>query len=259
MRTVLAAVDDGPAARDVLQTALAIGDLTGAVVEALHVLGDTKPAPHGLVDEYGVALRVHDGPTGPCLLHAMADDAVVAAVLGAGRSPVDRRPAGRTTIDVLEQTTKPVVVVPPHYPMSPAGQQSPPRRLLIPLEGKRESSRPVIAAIDHLVVAEVEMVVLHVLTDATMPPMLDRPGRDLSMWGDEFVARFCSPASRIEVRIGDVAARVADLASEDHVDLVVMSWSRISASGRAKVVHEVLATSATPILLLPVSVPARRP
>ena len=37
MKTVLAAVDDSPADRDVLQTALVIGDLTGAVVEAVHV------------------------------------------------------------------------------------------------------------------------------------------------------------------------------------------------------------------------------
>ncbi len=125
--------------------------------------------------------------------------------------------------------------------------------MLIPLEGERESSQPVVDALDHLLATQVELLVLHVFTEATMPRMLDRPGRDLSMWGNEFVARFCSPASRIEMRIGEVAKHVAELAGSEQVDLVVMSWSRNRSAGHAEVVCEVLATSETPILLLAVA------
>ncbi len=201
----------------------------------------------------GWQFRALDGATGDRLLAALAEDDVVAGVLGAHCSPDEGRPADGTTFRVLEHTTKPVVIVPPGCTTALSPEQPTPRRLLIPLEGQRVSSQPVVDALDHLLAAQVEVIVLHVFTADTMPRMLDRPVRDLSMWGDEFVARFCSPASRIELRIGAVADHVAGLAEAEHIDLGVMSWSRNRTAGHAKVVCEVLATSQIPILLLAVA------
>jgi hypothetical protein len=151
---------------------------------------------------------------------------------------------------VLEQTTKPIIVVPPDAAVPAAAH--PYRRLLVPLEGAQDSSRPVLECLCPLIVTEIELVVLHVFTTATVPRSLDRPARDLSMWGDEFMARFCPAAARIELRTGPIGVRVSEVSAEVDADLVVLSWSRDSSPGHATVIRDVLGTSRLPVLLLPV-------
>ncbi len=84
MKIVLAAVDESPTARDVLQSALVVGELTGATVEAVHVRVDESVPYHGTSPtSSGCALRVLDGAVGDRLAEALAADDVVAGVLGA--------------------------------------------------------------------------------------------------------------------------------------------------------------------------------
>ena len=92
---------------------------------------------------------------------------------------------------------------------------------------------------------------LHVFTAATIPPVMDRPNRDLAMWGSEFLARHCPNASRIELRTGSIASRVNDVCREEHADLIVLSWSQNSSPGRATVVRDVLTHATVPVLLIP--------
>src|ERR1019366_8553120 len=106
---------------------------------------------------------------------------------------------------LLENAEKPVAVVPPD-----ADTPVPIRRLLVPLEGTDVSSRPVLEHLWPLVVTDVELVVLHVFTDTTIPAMLDRPHRDLQILGREFLTRHCPHASYIELRTGPVATRWAE-------------------------------------------------
>lgn len=249
MRTVLAALDGSAAARPVLETALAFGELTGASVTAVHVLGRPVEAPEWLAAHEGVALRILEGPVTASLLDAIADVRTIAAVFGARATPGGRRPVGRTALHVLEATNKPIVVVPPE---AYGGSTRPFRRLLVPLEGSEQSSRPVAESLCPLIVKEIELVVLHVFTAATVPRALDRPHRDLAMWGDEFLARFCPEATHIELRSGSVGDRVAEVCREQHADLVVLSWSQDSTEGRAAVIRDVLGHSTIPVLLLPV-------
>jgi hypothetical protein len=82
--------------------------------------------------------------------------------------------------------------------------------------------------------------------------VLDRPGRDLELLGGEFLARYCPHAARIELRSGPVASQVAEVADEEHADLVVLSWSQDSSPNRVQVVRELLGRSPIPVLLLPV-------
>jgi hypothetical protein len=72
------------------------------------------------------------------------------------------------------------------------------------------------------------------------------------MWGDEFMARFCPAAARIELRTGPIGVRVSEVSAEVDADLVVLSWSRDSSPGHATVIRDVLGTSRLPVLLLPV-------
>jgi nucleotide-binding universal stress UspA family protein len=249
MRTVLAALDASAVARPVLETALGLAELTGATVEAVHVRDGPSETPEWLSARVGVPLHVLDGPVQDSLLTALADPATILAVFGARAIPGGRRPVGGTALRVLERANKPIAVVPPEaVGVSPR----PFRRLLLPLEGSEQSSRPVAESLEPLIVGEVEVVVLHVFTAATVPPALDRPDRDLSLWGDEFMARFCPRAARIELRAGAVGDRVADVCEDLDVDLVVLSWLQDSSPGHAAVIRDVLTRSHIPVLLLPV-------
>lgn len=144
MRTVIAAVDASAAARPVVETALSVGALTGATVEAVHVGDGQIEIPEWLAAQSGVSLRVLDGAVEPSLLRTVGEKEVIAAVFGARSAPGGRRPAGRTAMHVLERATKPIVVVPPD---AVGVSARPIRRLLVPLEGTSESSRPVLGSV----------------------------------------------------------------------------------------------------------------
>jgi nucleotide-binding universal stress UspA family protein len=249
MSIILAALDTSTAARPVMETAMRIGQLTGADVQAVHVCGgplESVDAPESLAARSEVPFRLLEGPVGTAVLAAAGAPDVIAVVIGARATPDGRRPVGDTARRILENAVRPVVVVPPEA-VSPGLIQ----RLLVPLEGTEVSSRPVLQRLWPLLVADIELVVLHVFTDTTLPAMLDRPEYDLEILGREFLSRHCPHASYIELRTGPVATRVAEVSEEHDTDLIVLSWSQSPAPGRARVVREVLSGSAIPVLLLP--------
>jgi hypothetical protein len=251
MSIVATAIDNNPAARAELETAIQFGRLTGSDVEALHVRDgplESLGTLEALTARLGVPLRVLEGPVRRALCDALGAPDVLAAVIGARITAGGQRSVGRTALHLLGRVDKPMLVVPPDA-VAPGGI----RRLLVPLEGATASSRPVLEQLRPLLVADVELVVLHVFTEATSPTMLDRPFRDLEILGKEFLTRHCPPAAHIEFRRAPVALRVAEVSREQGADLVVLSWSRDTSAGRATVVREVLGASALPVLLLPVN------
>jgi nucleotide-binding universal stress UspA family protein len=246
---VLAALDTSTNASTVLEAALRLGRLVDADVEAVQVREGPADSAEWLASQANIPLRLLDGPVHEALLVAAGESDVVATVLGArATSSGHRRAIGRNALDVLTRTDKPIMIVPPEVVM----RREKFRRLLVPLEGSEQSSLPVVDMLCPLIVADVELVVLHVFTTATLPPALDRPTRDLAMWSSEFLARHCPNASRIELRTGSIARRVDDVCDEEQADLVVLSWSQDNSPGRAAVIRDLLARSNVPLLLLPV-------
>lgn len=246
MRKVLAALDASPAARSVLDAAVAFGELTGAEVEAVHA-GHDSDVPRWVASQHGVPLRLLAGAAQTSLLAALAEEEAIAAVFGARGMRGGRRPAGHTAMRVLEAATKPVVVVPPDGALSVASH-----RVLIPLEGDPASSQSVRDRLVPMLAPAAELVVVHVFTPDTMPRVLDRPRRDLELLGEEFVARFCPGATSIRLRTGGVGRQIGEVAAEEGAGLVVLSWSRDMSAGHAAVVRHVLAESDVSVLLLPV-------
>lgn len=250
MTTVLAALDNTAAAHPVLHAALRLADLIGASVEAVHVPDGPSDTPRALAERHSIPLHLLDRPVGPALLTAIEAPEVTAAVVGARSLPGDHRPMGSTAMEVAQQSLKPVLIVTPE-----AGDVAshPFHRLLLPLEGERESSRPVLDKLLPLVAEDVELVVLHVFTAETTPRFLDRPGRDLELLGDELRCRHCPDAAEIEMRTGHVGQRVEEVSRERTVDLIVLAWSQALDEGRAAVVRDVLVRAEVPVLLLPVA------
>ena len=141
MTTLLAALDTSPSAAAVLDTALRLGELTGATIEAVHVREGPTESPEWLAAQAGVHLRVLEGPVRKSLLAAIGQADVDAAVLGArATSSGHRRAIGGTALHVLQLTDKPVAVVPPDM----ARDREPFHRLLVPLEGSEHSSAPIV-------------------------------------------------------------------------------------------------------------------
>jgi nucleotide-binding universal stress UspA family protein len=251
MSIVLAALDTTPAARGVLETAIQIGQLTGTDVDTLHVRRSPLESVETLellAAQAKVPFRVLEGSVKPALLDALRTSDVTVAVMGARATSGGQRPAGRTAAHIIENLDKPVVLVPPEVaaPISI-------RRILVPLEGAETSSRSVREQLRPFLVAEAELIVLHVFTEATLPTMLDRPFRDLEILGKEFLIRHHPHASHIELRLGPVAERVAEVSAEHGADLIVLSWSQDATPGRAMVIREVLGASTLPVMLLPVT------
>ena len=126
--------------------------------------------------------------------------------------------------------------------------------MLLPLEGAEGTSLATLEALRPILVGgEVQLVVLHVFTDTTVPRMLDRPGYDLDLLGREFLALHCPVADVIELRAGPVGPRVSEVSAQHDADMVVLSWGQDTAADRAVVVREVLSTSTLPVLLLPLT------
>ena len=248
MSTIVAALDSTAAARPVLESALRLGEATGCSVEVVHVVDGSTETPGALAARFGVPLRVLEPPPDRAVLAELGRPEVLFAVVGARATSGGRRPVGRVARRVLERAGKPIVVVPPETVLS-----RPLRRLLLPLEGTDVTSRPILEALRPILVGgDVELVVLHVFTNATLPRMLDRPGYDLDLLAREFLAHHCPGADVIELRVGPVARRVAEVAGEHGADMVVLSWHQDTAPDRALVVREVLGASALPVLLLPI-------
>ena len=245
---VLVAIDQDDSSSAVLGTGVQFAEMIGAAVEALHA-GTSLPAPLCmLARRQGVSLRRVDGPATRALVAQLERPEVRGIVVGAGLGRSGHHPVGPTTRYVAERSGKSVVIV----PASARGEGGPLRHLLVPLEGTEASSRPILEALLPLIVTGAEVEVLHVFTEETLPRMLDHPVQDLELLGREFLAKHCPGASRILLRAGPVADRVREVCDEGRCDMIVLSWSQVSAVGRARVVRDVLSTSAIPVLLLPV-------
>jgi nucleotide-binding universal stress UspA family protein len=145
---------------------------------------------------------------------------------------------------------KPVVVVPP--------EAHPPRRLariLVPLEGTAESSRSLDDTIGLAHRHQLEVLVRHVHSPATVPAFADHEPHATRAWDAEFLNRHLSaPHDRVRLlrRLGVAAEDVVAAARETSADLVVLAWNQELGEGRARVVSETLAHSSIPVLLLPV-------
>jgi nucleotide-binding universal stress UspA family protein len=245
---VIAALDDSAAARPVLGTALALGELLGASVEALHVPVDDRWTARSVADEAGVTLREARGNPSDEIVAAIDEDDVEVAVLGARSLPHGRRPAGHVVLDVAQRTDTPIVIVPPDSAVSSfeAGNQ-----ILVPLDGTVDSARAVDTVTRMFARRGMKITVLHVFDESTRPSFWGRTGHEDETWGEEFLRRHCPlPGAQIHLRTGVVAERLLEAAAHPGVIMVALGWSQDLTGTRAQTVRQVLARCGTPALLV---------
>ena len=257
MTTLLAAIDNSAATRPVLETALRVGRLLGADVEALHVLEDGDRIAVEASVAFGIPLCVVHPPVTKAVLDALRRRDVIGVVIGVRGTPTGPRPAGHAALALIERAHKPVVIVPPE---ARARVGRPIRRVLVPFDGTSATADAVHDTVKRLAEGGSEVLALHVFGAETTPRLLDRPEHDLALWGHEFLARNCDePGVQLHWRTGSPAECVVQAAAEADVDLVVLTWSRHLTKGRAAVVREALARSRVPVMLVPVIEKTARP
>ena len=226
MKTVLAALDTSPSAAAVLDTALRLGELTGATIEAVHV---------------------RDGPTSRRSGSLRRPESPARARRSRPEEPPRRRRRSRCRCRRARSTgdfeRSPQSNRRHRTPRARADRQASrrrttghgPKRRAVPSPAGAAGGRSVISPDRRhpvsLIVADVELVVLHVFTAATIPPVMDRPSRDLAMWGSEFLARHCPNVTH------RAAHRVNRVASERRMP------GRTRRSHRAELVATQLAQS----------------
>lgn len=252
MKTVIAAVDCGLAAKPVLAAATAFAELLDADVQGLHVQVDGAAGPEELAAAAGVPLRVVRGEVVQALTAAGAADDVVAVVIGARGLPTDPRPLGSTAEAVATTLLKPVLVVPP--------DAEPPRafrRALVPLEGDVSTSLAPRSLVELAGDSELEIMVVHVLAADAIPAFTDQPQHEQSAWAHEFVSRYCPwgiDVVEFEALIGRTEDVIPSVADEWGAELIALGWSQELREGRAAVVRATLEHVSVPVLLVPVRV-----
>lgn len=256
MTRVLAALDDSATAQPVLATASAVARLLGAELEAVHVRTDGAGVARSVADTAGLALVELEGPVVETLVEAASQADVALAVLGARATPGGARPAGTTAVGVVTSLAKPVVLVPPETPHP--GRL---RRILVPLEGTASTSLVPRSVIELTSEGSLEVVVLHVLDEASLPAFTDQPQHEAEAWAREFLQRYCPfgvDDVRLEMRVGRTDELVPKVGQELDADMIALGWSRTLAPHRAPVVQAALERGHLPVLLIPVLSMGRR-
>lgn len=142
-----------------------------------------------------------------------------------------------------------MIVVPPQAPLAYSLE-----RILVPLDGSKQTADALRETIELAGNAAVEVVVLHALHGASLPPFSDQPQHEPEAWRHEFLARYAPRPERVqlETRVGLPAGLVHTVAQETGADLIALAWSQNMAPGRATVVRAVLEQSDVSVLLVPV-------
>lgn len=248
MRKVIAAIDDTAAARAVLAAGRLVAELFDASLEAVHVRDDGARTARAATAAAGLQLREVDGPVIDALVLEASASEVAALTLGARATPAGRRPAGHVALEVITAVPRPVAVVPPDVRPQPGL-----RRLLVPLDGTWATAHALTEVIDLACRCDLDVVILHVLNEESLPPFSDQPHHEAEAWVREFMARHCpGAAARAELRVGVPAHAVEATAVELGADLIALGWSQELAPGRAAVVREVLERGRIPVLLVPI-------
>ncbi len=248
-RKILAAIDTGAAAGPVLAAGRAVANLYDATLEAVHVRDGRPEAASGAAERAGVPLRTLRGSPLDTLRSLAGDDDVVAVVLGARSAPLGKRPAGHVTLDMITSLRKPVVVVPPLASATVKFE-----RLLVPLEGTRTSAAALATVIERAHAHGLEVVLLHVRDESSVPRFSEQSHYEMEAWADEFLARYCSGTPygvRLEVRVGSACEQIAGALEQTRCSLVALGWSQVLAANRAQVVRQCLSQSSVPVLLVP--------
>lgn len=248
MSRVIAALDNSAAARPVLVTASALAPVLGAAVEAVHVSNGPGHTARASADSFGVPFRLVPGDVLETLTR-LADESDVVALVAGVRSRLIGREAGHVAIELANTMTKPIVVVPPDC--------EPPHRLTkvaVAMEGKPGKERSLKRGVEIVASAGLDLVVVHVDDEKSIPSFSDDVVYDVEDYAREFLTRHCpgAPEATLELRLGFPADEILAAVDKVSAQLLAIGWPQTPESHRGLVARELLERSPVPVLLVAV-------
>lgn len=179
------------------------------------------------------------------VLRALEAPGVVLGVI-----PYPTGPTAARLAQVLLSCPKPVVLVRTGEGVRRTRRLS---RVLVPLDGSEESAAAVGGALGMFAASGLDLVVLHVMHEGSMPIFWDQPVHARQSWEAEFLARFCpEPGARLELRRGVPGQGILDVADSEDADLIALGWTQPSNRGRARTVWATVTGARVPVMLIPV-------
>jgi nucleotide-binding universal stress UspA family protein len=246
---VLVALDQTVGASSVLAASHEIARVLGADLTAVHVGEDGTEHVRDLAARDHVVLAELEGQPAARLAQALEDDdEAVALVVGTRTRPQGEREIGSTALEVVTTVHKPVFAIPPEMPTGFAVH-----RVLVPLEGSMATSSayPAVQVRD---AEPVEIVILYVLEEDSLPAFSDQPQHEWEGFGREFLARY-SPwpieQVRLVTRVGRPEEYILPVARETKSDVISLAWGQELAPGRASIVRDTLRRGTIPVVLVP--------
>jgi nucleotide-binding universal stress UspA family protein len=246
MSKIVACIDNSAAAHPVLAAALAIAPVLGASVEALNVVEDSDQTARAAAQDMGTPLRtVHGDPLEQITIASAAPD-VVAVVIGVRALPTGGR-TGHVALAVANRVDTPVLVVPP--------DAQPPtlvRRVLIAMEGTQTNARNLKHAIELAANAALDIIVVHVDDEDSIPSFTDQACYETEAYTKEFLARYLpgAPTARLELRIGTPVDEILSAAQDVAADLLAIGWRQSDDPSRGPVAHALVNRSHLPVFLV---------
>jgi hypothetical protein len=251
MTRVLAAIDGSPVSTTVMTVAKEAARLMEGDLDAIHVAGQSATAAADakhVATDAGVRLRLREPPVIDAIVAEAAEPDVAIVVLGLRRVTGGSIPPRHVALVVIERAHTPVVGVPraasPRFAL---------RKVLVPVAMNEVPEGIVRIARD----ADLEVVLLHVQDELSIPSFEDQPYYDTETWTGEFVARWVPGArhdAMIDLRVGPPEEAITRSAREVNADVVALGWSQDLSPVRASVVDVVLDQSTIPVALMPVRV-----
>jgi nucleotide-binding universal stress UspA family protein len=145
---------------------------------------------------------------------------------------------------------KPVLMVPPD-----AHPRDSLQRVVVAMEGTPRKARSVKRAVEVAASAGLELVVVHVDDEASIPLFSDQIQHETDAYAREFLARYCrgAPEARLVLRIGNPAEEILATSETIAPDLLEIGWPHSSDPERGMVAREIVDRSPTPVLLVAVA------
>jgi nucleotide-binding universal stress UspA family protein len=249
MSSIVAAIDNSAAARPVLSMATALGAVFGADVAAIHVSEDDGQTASAIAETFGIPCEILRGDPFTRIAACAGRDDVVALVVGARRR-IQGGSAGHLARQVADAVEKPVLVVPPES--KPIDRL---RRVLIAMEGTSKKARSIANAIDIAAGADLDLTVVHVDDEDSIPQFSDQVAHETDAYATEFLARYLrgAPDAHLELRIGVPADEIIDITNTLDPDLVAIGWPHVAGEHRGAVARDILDRSHVPVLLVAVT------
>lgn len=279
--SMLVPLDGSCTAAQSLGCATWLASRLGAQLHILSATPQERPAREELArlqvpEAHWPLVTLHQAPAYPAeaILAAAARHDVRLVVMtargetaetAAANEPAPSKIIGSVTRAIIERSTVPVLLLPPHY-----REALPWERVLVPVSGGTEGNEALVLAVRLANALDLEVHVAHVTDSDAGNENLSARARYADALHheypgqlEEFVSRAlpqCAPQEchcivDIALCHGDVVTELRKLIERKRISVIVAGWHGRFLTGRARVLAQLLQTISNPVLLVK---PARR-